>query len=280
MTSSPPRRWSELSRKEAKEILAAYLRDHPALVADLVEEIRSSGDDVGRFDFSRGSLSAAWTWLTTRHEPPERRASDEEMRASGPPWWYEFHPQFGQQLGPDLSRTATRLAAYFAETILRTSPGTEWMVDSDRGGFYNQPVLQLPNDRRVSPNQVVLFSVLKWADGSFAPPDRLTNLYDLWTARPAKEPPVRTSPYDVERGAEGQFETVVSFDDEVAHEEEQRIARLVTTLAQVPGIERVVHEDREIILIRAPRIDDPSLEATIARIWGAVAAGQSSEDAG
>jgi hypothetical protein len=280
MASSPPRRWSELSRKEAREILAAYLRDHPTLVAACIEEVRRSGGPVEVFDFSRATLSVAWTWLMTRHEPPERRASDDEMRASGPPWWYEFHPQFGQQLGPDLSRTATRLAAYFAETILRTSPGTEWMVDSDRGGFYNQPVLQLPNDRRVSPNQVVLFSVLKWADGSFAPPDRLTNLYDLWTARPAKEPPVRTSPYDVERGAEGQFETVVSFDDEVAHEEEQRIARLVTTLAQVPGIERVVHEDREIILIRAPRIDDPSLEATIARIWGAVAAGQSSEDAG
>ena len=73
--------------------------------------------------------------------------------------------------------------------------------------------------------------------------------------------------YAVEAIDHSRFTHQVSFDDAVAHRHERRIARLVERLASVAGVEEAIHEDREVVLVRAPGLSTPGLEAIVEGLW-------------
>lgn len=73
----------------------------------------------------------------------------------------------------------------------------------------------------------------------------------------------------IEGGPSSDFTRVISVDDVVAHEQEGRVKRLVERLGSEPGIERAAHEDREIVLVRAPSTTVDQLKATVDRLWTA-----------
>jgi len=250
-----------------------------------------SGGPVAALDFTRNSLETLWGWVISRAQPPPTPVSDEVMRASGPPWWYEFQAPLGQRIGPDLARLMVGAAAYLAETVLRQRPGSRWVLERDRGAAdFNQPLLQVAGRGRFSPDLVVLTVASQWARGMRVGGAPLSEIYDV---RAGPEPadvletstelaaPARAGsaarggsgrPYLIERGAPGGFETVISFDDEAASDAPggvERIEHLVAALAREAGVERVVHEDREIVLVRAPRLTDERLAELVDRHWDA-----------
>ena len=57
--------------------------------------------------------------------------------------------------------------------------------------------------------------------------------------------------------------------DEVAHRQERRIDRLVEWLPSEAGIAEAIHEDREVVLLRAPGPSASELEALVAALWKA-----------
>lgn len=59
----------------------------------------------------------------------------------------------------------------------------------------------------------------------------------------------------------------MTFDDIVAHRQERRVARLVRWLVVEPVVEEAVHEDREVILVRAPALSPSELENIVAELW-------------
>lgn len=71
----------------------------------------------------------------------------------------------------------------------------------------------------------------------------------------------------------GVFTHDIGFDDVVAHEEEDRVAAFVVALGVQAGVLEAIHEDRELVIVRAPDLDVASLEAIVARVWDAGAAG-------
>jgi hypothetical protein len=87
------------------------------------------------------------------------------------------------------------------------------------------------------------------------------------------DPPTRArwsepgeGPFDVE-SIPGDWQYQVTFDDVVAHEEEDRVASFVERLSVEPGIRQAVHEDREIILIKASHVRPADMQMIAERVW-------------
>jgi len=85
MSETTPRFFDELSRDEARALFEAYVAGHAGRVQELLDEVARNAGPVDRLDCTRESLVSLGAWYFGMHRPPERPASDAEMRASGPP---------------------------------------------------------------------------------------------------------------------------------------------------------------------------------------------------
>lgn len=266
------RRWEGLTADEARAVLDEYLAGRQQRLAAFHEEVRRRDGPIERLDFTRGSLGPLWSWVMATYPPTP--STDDEMWAADPPWWYSFHAPLGQRIGRDLSRIVTGAAAYFAETVTRTR-ATEWVIGKDRRmADFRQPLLSVHGRGTFLPDAIVLVAANQWASGTIVSERRLLDLYDIWAGpddpRPeAGEDEPRPAPYSVERFDGIDFDAVITFDDVLAHEEEGRLARFVEALDRQEGVERVVWEDREIVLVRAPRLDEVTLRGIVDRLWEA-----------
>jgi len=79
-------------------------------------------------------------------------------------------------------------------------------------------------------------------------------------------------PFDVEK-IPGEWHFQITFDDAIAHEEEDHVAAFVEQLAAAAGVNDAAHEDREVILVKARGMSQAQLQATAERIWSAVGGG-------
>ncbi len=275
MTSSGYRLFDDLSREDAKALLEDYVAGVPLRIAAFLDEVERAGGPADRLDFSRASMRPIWAWFLASHHLPEVPVSDDAMRSAQPPWWYDFHAPLGQRLGPELAGLVTNLAAYLADAIIRAHPDAIWVLGRDkRMANYNMPLLRVPGrgESTLDQNLITLGSRGLRGDVGPADPGRLERLYDWWVGDEATVDtpmPAQYSVGAVESGPDAGFTHVITFDDVIAHEQEHRVEALVDLLALEPGVLRAVQEDREIILLRAPRLVLLELEATVARAWEA-----------
>jgi hypothetical protein len=273
MTGDVTRRWSELRAGETKALFETYVAGHSDRVAALLREVGERGGPIERLDFTRDSLGPLWAWVMENEPPPAGPVSDESMRGGEPPWWYPFHPQLGQRIGPRLARLVTLVAAYLAETILRHRPGSTWVIGTDpNGADHNQPLLHVAGRGEFLPDSVLLVMANQWANRVIASPDRLLDVFDTRAGpdrpeRAARDLPVEA--FTLERDVAERFDTVISFDEVIAHEANDRIDQFVFSLAKATGVLAAVREDREIILVRAPRLTDLSVAALVDEAWRA-----------
>jgi hypothetical protein len=199
------------------------------------------------------------------------------MLAADPPYWYEFRPPVGQELGPDLVRFTTLMGAYLIETIRRTFPDTTWLLGPERrGADYNHPLLGFGSG--VMPDLVasVAWRALKTGDRLESSPGRLRQLIEVRMPSPSQPEP-SGPPYEIfdERDDDDEgsvpgphdWDLRIEFDHVVAHEQEGRVAAFVERLGHAPGIVEAVREDREIVLVRAPTLSVETLEPIVARAW-------------
>lgn len=274
MIEPPYRTFHLLSKAEAKAILDLYVATLPERVDAFLEEVRRRGGPVDALNFSRASMRPLWTWFIAILRSPGAPVSDEAMRAAGPPWWYDFHAPLGQQLGPDVAGFVTNLAAYFVESVRRQRPDARLVLGRAKGGAdYNMPLLQIGAAQRTI-DQVFISLTIQASKGAVyqLDPGRLESMFDLWVGPSTPEPVVSTQPYSIElieSGPPSDFTHVISFDDVVAPEQEGRVKRLVDRLADAPGIEQAIQEDREIVLVRAPHVAMERLDAMVDRLWKA-----------
>jgi hypothetical protein len=276
MTERRVRRWSELSARESRELLDEYVACHEARLSAFLDEVRARQGPIEQLDFTRESLGPLWVWITATYPPAP--ASDDQMWSNDPPWWYAFHSPLGQRIGPDLARIVTGTAAYLAETIRRTRPGVTWVTGKyPNGADFRQPLLKVPGGgAEFLPDSSVLVAANQWADGIIVSDSRLIDFYDVRAGR-GEGPRPRTfdvpegdEPYNLERDRSERLDTVISFDHAVAHEDEDRLKRLVAALAREPGVDQAVWEDREIVLLAAPRLDDQTIRDLVDRLWSSV----------
>ena len=104
----------------------------------------------------------------------------------------------------------------------------------------------------------------------------LRRLFGAGNETPARSTPewadVGDGPFDVEK-IPGEWHFQITFDDVVAHEEEGRLEAFVRVIDGLPGVDEAVHEDREVILVKARRMSQEELQLEAERAW--YAAGRS-----
>ena len=275
-------RLSELSAAEARAIFNGYVAGQPERLAGFLAEVLRRGGPAGQLDHTLESLDPLWSWFIAEHRPrrwfggPHRMPSspvpDEVMRAEDPPWWYDFHPQFARELGPYLARLVTGLADYVLACALRARPASRWALARSSAHF-RHPVLQIEGRGEVDYASPITMALLGLRGERNTEPDAPRRWLEQWLGMdPAHEAEMERlsrplGAYLVESIDDQHFTHQVSFDDAVANLQERRVARLIEQLAAAPGVEEAVHEDREVVLVRAAGLSASDLEAIVAALW-------------
>jgi hypothetical protein len=275
---------SDLSAAEARAILETYVSGQAQRLATFMAEVRRRGGPAARLDYSIESLEPLWSWFLAEHRPrrwfagphrmPSSPTADAVMRADDPPWWYDHHPQFGQDLGPYLARLVTGLADYAFACAQRSRPDSRWALGKGRSmAHFQHPVLHIDGRGEIDYANPIALARLGLRGERNVEPDALRRWLEQWLGMdPAHEAELerlsRPLPAYAVTAIDGsRFTHQVSFDDVVSHRQGRRIARLVEGLATVPGVEAAIHEDREVVLVRAPGLSASDLESTVAGIW-------------
>jgi hypothetical protein len=215
---------------------------------------------------------------------PSSPIAEAVMRAQDPPWWYEFHPQFAQEMGPYLARLVTGLADYVFACARRSRPDAHWALGKGRSmAHFQQPVLHIDGRGDIDYAVPISLCRLGLRGERNVEPDALRRWLEQWLGMdPAHEAELERlsrprAAYAVAIIDESRFTHQVSFDDVISHRQGRRIARLVEALAAEPGVAEAVHEDREIVLVRAPGLSGSELESIVASLWQRRADGSHAE---
>ncbi|MBA2631742.1 MAG: hypothetical protein H0U86_01865 [Chloroflexi bacterium] len=273
----------DLPAAEARAVFERYVAGQQERLAGFLAEVRRRGGPVERLDYSIESLDPLWSWFIAEHRPrrwfagPHRMSrspiADAVMRSSEPPWWYDHHPQFGQELGPYVARLVTGLADYLFACALRARPASRWALGKGWSmGHFQHPVFEIEG-RGERDYGTPIVMALRGLRGARNPePVEPRRWLEQWLGMdPAWEAEMErlSRPlvaYAVQAIDDPTFTHQVSFDDVVAHRQERRVARLAERLAAGPFIDEAVHEDREVILVRT-RLSTAELEAIVADAW-------------
>jgi len=194
---------------------------------------------------------------------------DHELRATHPPWWYDYWPGYGQRLGPDLAGLATGVAAYTATCIRRLVAGTEWTLGTDRLGDLRQPVLRVGGLAPVPIYEDVVRLVYGAvsANKDARQPQSLPAMAQRWVAagqRETKQAPA-CEPYRVVVIKNEPFDYQITLTDEVAWDEEATTS-FIASLRSDSRLARVIHEDREVILVNC-RLGEGTFRHAVRAAW-------------
>jgi len=285
---------SELPAAEARGILERYVAGRAERLGTFTAEVRRRGGPADRLDESIESLEPLWSWFLAEHSPrrwfggphrmPSSPTADALMRAEDPPWWYDFHPQFAQELGPYLARLVTGLAEYAFACAMRSRPDASWALGKGKSmAHFQHPVLHIDGRGEIDYAIPISLALLGLRGERNVERDALRRWLEQWLGMdPAHEAELERlsrplAAYAVATIDDARFTHQVSFDDVVSHRQGRRIARLVEALAAEPGVEEAVHEDRETVLVRAPGLSSADLEVSLAALWTRRADGSHAE---
>ncbi len=277
--ASTAKRLGELPSAEASEVFDRFVAEQPGRLAALIAEVRRRGGPADQLDRSIESLEPLWTWFVAahrarrfggRHRQPRSAATDERMRSQDPPWWYDFHPQFGQELGPYLARMVTGLGDYYFDCALEAGPTSAWKLEKRRSNAYFQhPVFEIDGRGRLDYAMPIVMALQGLrGEHDAAEPKALRRHLERWLGLdPEWEAEMQRlsrpmGPYAIRRIDGPRFTHEISFDDRVAQRQTRRIDRLVELLSAETATE-AVREDREVVLLKPTR--DP--EKLVARLW-------------
>jgi len=275
---------SELPPAEARAIFDRFMSSQPERLAEFLGEVRRRGGPVEQLDYSIESLEPLWIWFIAAHRPrrwfggphrmPSSPASDADMSGARSPWWYDHHPGFGQELGPYVARLVTGLADYFFACALRARPASRWALGKGRSNAYFQnPVFEVDGRGERDYANPIVMALHGLRGERNDEPIALWRALEQWLGMDqAFEAEMERlsrpiAAYAVAAIDHPRFTHEVTFDDIVAHRQERRVARLVQWLVVEPVVEEAVHEDREVILVRAPALSPSELENIVAELW-------------
>lgn len=273
MTQPSPRSYHDLTRKEARALVDAYAAGIGDRAAATVAEVRLRAGPADALDFSQSSLVPLWTWFLAEFRLPAEPVSDHAMRASQPPWWYEFHEPLGQMLGPDIAGVVTDIAGYVLKAALAVLPGSEIVLGGGgkRSGDFQKPLLRVPRYGDIELDVGLVIMTIRAFRHEFGmdAPETLKAMVQSWDIPTGQDDSPESSPptFEVTAIDDRRFSHRVSIDEVVAFDEDARIEETVRRLSALNNIAEVVHEDRELLLIRAPGMATKELEQLLETTW-------------
>ncbi len=252
------------SNVEARSAFEAYVSGERSRVREFCRAVASRGGPAEReLDLSRESLGPLGRWFLA---PPPPGPEDDRR----PSWASDYPPD-----DPSTRETwlIDGLASYFARALLRANPGLSWKLDDDRrSADFGRPVIAPIGQGQIWPPGSLSVLLYRARAANPANPDWLLTLFDRWS---------RDAPRDasraVGRGPEDDLAELLDIDVERISGDRDWHAELWITeaaesllgpgrfeglnerFAAIPGIERIVWEDRERFLLRLR--DGADLEA-------------------
>lgn len=203
MTEVPARLYEDLTRQQARALTDAYRAGIDSRAAAAIRAVRDRDGPADRLDLTPDSLVPLWTWFLATFTLPAEPVADEIMRASDPPWWYDFHPPMGQQLGPEIARVITDIAGYVGKAALATLPGTEIVLGGGgkRSSDFQKPLLHVPRYGDIALDiGLVIMTIrgLRHESGMDAP-ETLKAMIESWDVPPMRDsrPQAMESMFDV-----------------------------------------------------------------------------------
>jgi len=168
--------------------------------------------------------------------------------------------------------------SYLAAVVRNRAPLARWEIARDRHKRYaynNHPVLVSGKGEihNFLPGLPVVYARTTLRGTRESPDDEMAeyarrlvehlNEAEGGTAEEMEPEPL----FEVEdvRDEPGGYDFEIGLSDEIAHERSAKVDRLVRKLSREDGVNEVLREDREIILVRAPSWSTDALETWFAR---------------
>ncbi len=278
MTEIPARLYEDQTRQQARALTDAYRAGIDGRAAAAIRAVRDRDGPADRLDFTPDSLVPLWVWFLETFSLPAEPVTDEIMRASDPPWWYDFHPGLGRQLGPEIARVMTDIVAYVVKVAQARLPGTEVVLGGGgrRSASFQVPLIRVPRYGDIELDTGVVIMTLRAFrhESRSDRPEILKEMVESWDIPAAADDSPESSPatFDVVAIDDPRFSHRVSIDEVVAFDEEARVEGLVQGLSEMDILDEVLHEDREVLLIRAPGMATTELEQLLETTWASTRA--------
>lgn len=273
--------YRDLTKSEAAAALQEFLDERAPALSRLRE--RLVADDqypAALLDGTPESLVPLWRWLLSRLTSLDAPGATDPASVPRQAWpsWERYTTEEEPTLSMESLTLLDGLVSYLAAVVQELAPLARWELARDRHKRYqfnNHPVLVsgtgeihnfLPDLLWVSAG-AALRGVRESPEDAMAVYARRLieqlNEGDGGTA----EATVLEPPFEIEdvRDEPGGYDFEIGLGDETAHERSADVDRLVRELSREGGINEVLREDRELILVRAPSWNTDALQTWIAQ---------------
>lgn len=270
--------YRDLTKAEATAALQEFLDERAPALSRLQERLGADGlNPDALLDGTPESLVPLWRWLLsslTGLDAPG--ATDPASAREAWPSWERYTTEEEQVLSLESLTLLDGLVSYLVAVIRHHAPLARWEIAHHRVKRYqfnNHPVLVsgtgeihhfLPELPAVDA-RAALLGIRESPDDTMAEYARelidQLNQAEGVTAEPRiPEPLVEVE--DI-RDEPGGYDFEIGLGDQLAHERSDDVDRLVRELSAEDGVKKVLREDRDMILVRAPSWRTDKLQAWI-----------------
>ena len=273
--------YRDLTKAEAAAALQEFLDERGPALSRLRERLVADGQDpAALLDGTPESFVPLWRWLLSRLTGPDAPGATDPTSVPREAWpsWERYTIEEEEVLSLESLTLLDGLVSYLAAVVRDRAPSARWEIARDRHKRYhynNHPVLVsgtgeihnfLPGFPMVHACGVLL--------GVRESPDDTIAVYARELIEQLNEGGGGTaetmepeSPFEIEdvREEPGGYDFEIGLGDEIAHERSAEVDRLVRELSGEDGVNEVLREDREIILVRAPSWSVDALQTWISR---------------
>lgn len=273
--------YRDLTKSEAAAALQEFLDEREPALSLLNERLMADGLNAARLlDGTLESLVPLWSWALHRLTTSEAPGAIDPATVPRAEWpsWERYTTEEEQVLSLESLTILDGLVSYLAAVVQKRAPGARWEIARHRikrYQFNNHPVLVsgkgdihhfLPELLAVDA-RAALLGVRESPEDTIAMYARemieqLNEAEGVIEKSPKLEPVVEVEDIRDERGA---YDFEIGLADELAHARSADVDQLVEDLSREQGIKKVLREDRDVILVRAPSWSPAALEAWILR---------------
>lgn len=208
------------------------------------------------------SLVPLWQWATSSLTKPDAPGATDPAKVPRDQWpsWARYSTEVEPVLSFESLRLIDGLVSYLAHVVLQHAPRARWQpgeYPSKRHQFRHHPMLAADHHQVYFPRSIFV-KARKLLKGGAVPEDALAShaeaviaAFNEGVTTPAAPPEPLVEIEEI-REEPGGYDFEIGLSDELAHERSAEVDLLVRKLSDQDGIQKVLREDRDLILVRAP----------------------------
>lgn len=271
--------YRDLTKAEAAAALQEFLDERGPALSGLRERLVADGQDpAALLDGTPKSLVPLWRWILSRLTGRDAPGATDPATVPREEWpsWERYTTEEEPTLSLESLTLLDGLVSYLASVVRDHAPLARWEIARDRHKRYaynNHPVLVSGKGEvhNFLPGLPVVYARTTLRGTRESPDDTIAAyarrlVENLNEAEGGIVEALEAEPlFEIEdvRDEPGGYDFEIDLGDEIAHERSAEVDRLVRELSSEAGVNEVLREDREIILVRAPSWSIDALQSWI-----------------